>query len=59
MRQSERVIAHELGHALGLAHRLDYDNLMSPGTTGIKLNAAEISQARAQVPVLFRQVRSK
>lgn len=54
-----RVIAHELGHALGLAHRLDYDNLMSPGTTGTKLNAAEISQARAQVPVLFRQVRSK
>jgi hypothetical protein len=36
-----RVVAHELGHGLGLSHRQDRINLMSSGTTGTSLNAQE------------------
>jgi len=41
-----RVTAHELGHKLSLEHRQNGTNLMTPGTTGISLNEAEIKQAR-------------
>jgi hypothetical protein len=43
-----RVTAHELGHALELPHRQDGTNLLSSGTTGIGLNAKEVSIARAR-----------
>ncbi len=42
-----RVVAHELGHGLGLSHRQDRMNLMSSGTTGTSLNAQEIERARS------------
>ncbi len=41
-----RVIAHELGHALGLLHRQKLFNLMASGTTGTELNEEEIKNAR-------------
>jgi hypothetical protein len=41
-----RVMAHELGHALGLAHAAKRTNLMASGTTGIALDEAEIKLAR-------------
>jgi hypothetical protein len=41
-----RVTAHELGHALGLAHRQNRTNLLASGTTGTSLNAQEITTAR-------------
>lgn len=43
-----RVTSHEIGHALGLAHRQDVTNLMASGTTGFSLNDAEIAIARAK-----------
>ncbi len=43
-----RVTSHELGHAVGLAHRQDTYNLMASGTTGTTLNAAEIEAVRKQ-----------
>jgi len=42
-----RVTSHEIGHALGLAHRQDTINLMASGTTGWSLSDAEIDRARA------------
>ena len=41
-----RVTSHEIGHALGLAHRQDTTNLMASGRTGFSLNDAEIAAAR-------------
>jgi hypothetical protein len=41
-----RVTAHELGHALGLPHRQARTNLLASGTTGTRLNAAEVETAR-------------
>jgi hypothetical protein len=41
-----RVTSHELGHALGLAHRQHTTNLLASGTTGTWLNEEEIRQAR-------------
>ena len=41
-----RVTAHELGHALGLAHRQEVTNLMASGTTGFSLSESEIKTAR-------------
>lgn len=43
-----RVTAHELGHALDLAHRQDRTNLLASGTTGTLLNADEVKTARAK-----------
>lgn len=44
-----RVTAHELGHGMGLVHRQDRTNLMASGTTGTKLNDAEIEIVRSTV----------
>lgn len=41
-----RVTAHELGHALSLAHRQNVTNLLASGTSGPWLNADEIKAAR-------------
>jgi hypothetical protein len=41
-----RVTAHELGHALGLAHRQDRTNLLASGTTGTLLNTHEVARVR-------------
>lgn len=41
-----RVTAHELGHGLSLPHRQDRTNLLASGTTGTKLNKAEVEQTR-------------
>lgn len=41
-----RVTAHELGHALSLAHRQDTTNLLASGTNGTLLNEDEVKQAR-------------
>ncbi|MBI3891424.1 MAG: hypothetical protein HY303_07825 [Candidatus Wallbacteria bacterium] len=41
-----RVLSHELGHALGLAHQEEVQNLMASGTSGTSLNALEKQAAR-------------
>lgn len=43
-----RVVAHELGHAMGLQHCEDSSNLMYPGIKGLKLTPAQIAVAREQ-----------
>jgi hypothetical protein len=43
-----RVASHELGHALGLAHRQARTNLLASGTTGTLLNSEEVATARAK-----------
>lgn len=52
-----RVTSHEIGHALGLAHRQDLTNLMQSGTTGFSLNEAEITTARARAQERLNQSR--
>ena len=47
-----RVTAHELGHALGLQHRQDENNLLSSGTSGVALNQLEVTRVRARAPKL-------
>lgn len=47
-----RVTAHELGHALGLAHRQNRTNLLASGTTGTLLNAEEVATARRKALTL-------
>jgi hypothetical protein len=42
-----RVTSHEIGHAMGLAHRQDTINLLASGTTGWSVNDAEIATVRA------------
>ena len=42
-----RVTSHEIGHAMGLAHRQDTINLLASGTTGWSLNDEEVAKARA------------
>jgi hypothetical protein len=40
-----RVLAHELGHAFGLFHAGERDQLMFPGSTGVRLTESEIATA--------------
>lgn len=53
-----RVTSHEIGHALGLAHRQDRTNLMQSGTTGFSLNEAEIATAREKAEARMKQAQS-
>jgi hypothetical protein len=41
-----RVTSHEIGHAMGLAHRQSTINLMASGTTGWSINDEEIDTVR-------------
>ena len=41
-----RVTAHELGHALGLAHHREESHLLASGTTGFALGVNEVVRAR-------------
>lgn len=39
------VVAHEIGHNLGLGHVAEFENLMDSGNAGQRLNSAQISMA--------------
>jgi hypothetical protein len=43
----ERVLAHEIGHFLGLGHVAEPRRLLAQGTTGTGIDAAEAEAARA------------
>ncbi|MEO6738673.1 MAG: hypothetical protein ABIP20_00370 [Chthoniobacteraceae bacterium] len=51
-----RVTSHEIGHALGLAHRQDSINLMASGRTGFSLNDAEIKTAREKAQAFQKTI---
>ena len=44
-----RVLAHEIGHTLGLFHAAERNQLMFPGSTGVRLDASEIATARHSI----------
>ena len=49
------LLAHEIGHALGLLHRRDRDNLLSPHSgRGISLTAWQITVIRGSRHTVFR-----
>ncbi len=41
------VVAHEIGHNLGLTHLSEFENLMQPGGSGERLNDTQIATALA------------
>lgn len=47
-----KIMAHEIGHLLGLAHASGADQLMHPIVTGTRLSASELSQVLSNLKKL-------
>ena len=51
--EQARTIAHELGHQLGLSHRLERTFLEASGTTGWQLDGREVAIMRGRAIAVF------